>query len=227
MKEDILKLRKEGKSYSEIKSILGCSKSTISYHCADGQKEKSKLRQQKTKKSNKYKILSLRKKGFSLRKIAKILNLSKSIVTYYCYPKSKENCRKRQVKYRKNNIMIEKLRVYKGRKLKDATRDFQRRDDNNKMSPNLKEKYFNHKDVVEKFGIETFCYLSGERINLINDTNYSFDHKDPCSLGGLNTLDNLGVTITQVNKMKSDLSIDEFLEWCVKILKHNGYKVEK
>lgn len=34
MKEDILKLRKEGKSYNEIKNILGCSKSTISYHCS-------------------------------------------------------------------------------------------------------------------------------------------------------------------------------------------------
>ena len=34
MKEKILKLREEGKSYNEIKKILGCSKGTISYHCA-------------------------------------------------------------------------------------------------------------------------------------------------------------------------------------------------
>lgn len=33
MKEKILKLRKEGKTYNEIKKILGCAKSTISYHC--------------------------------------------------------------------------------------------------------------------------------------------------------------------------------------------------
>ena len=33
MKEKILKLREEGKSYNEIKKILGCSKGTISYHC--------------------------------------------------------------------------------------------------------------------------------------------------------------------------------------------------
>jgi 5-methylcytosine-specific restriction endonuclease McrA len=39
-KEDILRLRKEGKSYNEIKEILGCSKSTISYHCGDGSEKK-------------------------------------------------------------------------------------------------------------------------------------------------------------------------------------------
>ncbi len=33
MKEEILKLRKEGKSYNEIKTIVGASKATIHYHC--------------------------------------------------------------------------------------------------------------------------------------------------------------------------------------------------
>ena len=54
MKEKILKLRKEGKSYNEIQKLLGCSKGTISYHCGKGQKEKAKTRQRNrryTKKS--------------------------------------------------------------------------------------------------------------------------------------------------------------------------------
>ena len=33
MKENIIRLRKDGKTYNEIKNILGCSKGTISYHC--------------------------------------------------------------------------------------------------------------------------------------------------------------------------------------------------
>lgn len=33
MKTQILKLRKEGKSYNEISKILKCSKGTVSYHC--------------------------------------------------------------------------------------------------------------------------------------------------------------------------------------------------
>ena len=39
-KAKILKLRAEGKSYRDIQKILGCSKSTIAYHC-DGGKRKS------------------------------------------------------------------------------------------------------------------------------------------------------------------------------------------
>ncbi|MBV1928379.1 MAG: helix-turn-helix domain-containing protein [Gammaproteobacteria bacterium] len=42
MKEQILKLRAEGKTYNEIKKLLGCSKGTISYHCGAGVKEKSR-----------------------------------------------------------------------------------------------------------------------------------------------------------------------------------------
>ena len=41
MKENILKLREEGKTYSEIKKELNCSMSTISYYCGEGQKEKA------------------------------------------------------------------------------------------------------------------------------------------------------------------------------------------
>ena len=44
MKEDILKLRAQGKTYNQIKEILGCSKSTISYHCGIGQKQKTEIR---------------------------------------------------------------------------------------------------------------------------------------------------------------------------------------
>ena len=35
MKNEIIDLFKEGKSYNEISKILGCSKSTISYHIKD------------------------------------------------------------------------------------------------------------------------------------------------------------------------------------------------
>jgi hypothetical protein len=52
MKEDILKLREEGKSYKQIQRILGCSLSTISYHCGDGQKEKNRIRVQKNRTSD-------------------------------------------------------------------------------------------------------------------------------------------------------------------------------
>lgn len=46
MKEQILKLYRQGKSYREIQGILGCSKGTISFHCGEGQKRKSYIRRQ-------------------------------------------------------------------------------------------------------------------------------------------------------------------------------------
>ena len=38
MKEKILNLRDDGKSYSEISKILGCSKSTVYYYCNENSK---------------------------------------------------------------------------------------------------------------------------------------------------------------------------------------------
>ena len=43
-KENIFKLRAEGKSYGQIQDELGCSKSTISYHLGQGQTEKSRVK---------------------------------------------------------------------------------------------------------------------------------------------------------------------------------------
>lgn len=40
MKDKILKLRKEGRTYSEIQKALKCSRSTINYHCSSDGKSK-------------------------------------------------------------------------------------------------------------------------------------------------------------------------------------------
>lgn len=46
-KENILRLRAEGKSYREIMKELGCSSSTVSFHLGEGQKEKTRIRRMK------------------------------------------------------------------------------------------------------------------------------------------------------------------------------------
>jgi len=177
MKEKIKELRNEGKSYSEIKRILNCSKGTISYYCGDGQKEKSRMR---------------------LKKL------------------------------RNENIIIQKVdnfkfsRKYKN--IKESLRRFQKRE-GNEYNKNIEET-FNWKDVLNKFGEDTFCYLTGEKINLYEDT-YSFDHIIPQSRGGDNSIENLGVTIKKINTMKTDMTPDELIEACIKILKFNNYSVEK
>lgn len=45
LSDSILELRSQNLSYSEIADRLGCSKSTVSYHCGAGQKTKSRDRQ--------------------------------------------------------------------------------------------------------------------------------------------------------------------------------------
>jgi 5-methylcytosine-specific restriction endonuclease McrA len=39
MKDQILKLRAEGKTYDEIVQIIGCAKSTVAYHCSEKVKQ--------------------------------------------------------------------------------------------------------------------------------------------------------------------------------------------
>ena len=46
-KEDILRLRAEGKSMRQISQILGCSKSTVSYHCGASGGEKKRVKSQR------------------------------------------------------------------------------------------------------------------------------------------------------------------------------------
>jgi transposase len=56
MKEQILSLHKDGKSYSQIQVLLGCSKGTIAYHLGKGQKEKTKIRTNRSRTLSKRKL---------------------------------------------------------------------------------------------------------------------------------------------------------------------------
>jgi len=191
MKEEILKLRNDGKTYNQIKEILGCSKGTIAYHCGDGQKEKSSRRRKKRREN----ILLRKVDGFKYR-------------TY-----NKEPITDKDEKNRKDVV--------------ESIRKFQKRENgvNGGVNKEIK-KTFNWEDVLNEYGENTICYLSGEKLNLY-ETNYQLDHIIPASRDGDNSLDNLGITHKVVNNMKGDLTPEELFEWCVKILKHNGYNVTK
>ena len=84
---------------------------------------------------------------------------------------------------------------------------------------------FKWKDVIKKFGWITKCYLTGETIDLKNPTSYQFDHVVSIAKGGPSTLDNLGICIPEANQAKHDMSIDELLVLCKKILEHHNYEV--
>ena len=58
-------LREQGKTYNEIAQKLGCSKSTISYHCGNGsEKQRTKIANKKQTKKSK---VSRKLNGFKSR----------------------------------------------------------------------------------------------------------------------------------------------------------------
>ena len=100
IKEQILELRSQGKSYKEISETLNCSRGSISYHCGDGQKNKSKLRQRKNKKVrhpyyNKLHCFKGKRRQFQKNTITK--NKLNQVLVYKIYT------------FRRNNLMSNEI----------------------------------------------------------------------------------------------------------------------
>jgi 5-methylcytosine-specific restriction endonuclease McrA len=179
MKEQILLLRSNGKTYNEIVKELGCAKSTVSYHCGQNQKQKTLDRQIKNrKKQHPY--------------IRKMYRFKESIF---------HNQRTGELKNSVKKLIYSKIKGFQSMKDK-------------KCGPST----FLFEDVLEKFGENPECYLTGEKINIYEPTSYQFDHKIPRSRGGTNELDNLGICVSQANQCKRDLNHKEFYELCKKVV---------
>jgi hypothetical protein len=69
------------------------------------------------------------------------------------------------------------------------------------------------------------CALTGELLR--PGQNASLDHIVPVSKGGTNTPENLRWTTVDANKMRLDLSDEEFFAICRRILEHAGFAVTK
>ena len=96
-KQDIIRLRKQGKSYNEIKEKLGCSKGTISYHC----KRKNLGDKRVISDKKKEKIIEYRKTHTSTETSEKF-DVSRSFVEKYAeekYEKEKIGGTKRKCKF--------------------------------------------------------------------------------------------------------------------------------
>lgn len=171
--------------------------------------------------SLKQKILELRSKNKSYDEIAEILNCSKGTIAYHCGKGQKEKSIKRHRKFRSLQHpaarKIERFKAY-ANKLGNFNRV------NNKRTYDNDQ--FTLDDVLNKYSENTFCYLTGEPINLLEPTTYAFDHIIPLSRGGSNKLDNLGITTRQANQCKSYLTHEEFIKLCEKVLINHGYDIK-
>lgn len=83
MKDKIIELRKMGFSYNKIAELIGCSKSTISYHC------KSENLEEPIKKIDDELVKSIRNDSINLKikEIANKYQISESSVKRYSLPK--------------------------------------------------------------------------------------------------------------------------------------------
>lgn len=87
-KEDIIRLRKNGKAYREIKDELGCAKSTVAYHCQKEGLEDIGMKIEKISDEKKEAIRETYKEE-TVEKTAEIHNVGKTTVKKYGEPKRK------------------------------------------------------------------------------------------------------------------------------------------
>lgn len=188
LKQKIEQLRAKGLSYNEIAKKLKCTKSVVSYHLSDVQKQKNIARQRKNRnKQHPY--------------IRKLENFSKQ--------------------HQNTNIIIG---LTKNRRLiQKKIESFSNMNNDKKYS----KPSFTVKDIISKFGEKPKCYLTGEEIDIYLPRSYHFDHIIPRSRGGSNNIDNLGICTSEANKAKNNMTPDELIQLCKKILINNGYNINK
>lgn len=176
------------------------------------------------------KILALRAEGKSYRQIEAELGCARSTVAHHCSDEQKRKSKERGAKLRASNGLIRKVEQFKTPTKKPVVRSGSTptaKKNQNKVSrfqddAPFSSWSFNYQDVIRKHGESPVCYLTGEPINYNDPSSYHFDHIVPRSKGGENTLDNLGLATKQANQMKGDMSLDEFLNACEKVLRHHG-----
>lgn len=162
----------------------------------------------------KEKILALRAEGNTYDQIKAVLQCSKSTIAYHCSAEQKAKNDFRRVTRREDKLLTK----FEGFK-------YHTKGVNNKFT-HYKERGSGDYDLtllqVKTLIVETpNCYLCGFEIDYTDPSSFNFDHKLPVSRGGLNTLENLGITCKSCNYAKGDLLPEEFIEMCERISKFN------
>lgn len=109
-KKEILKLRNEGKTYNEIKDILGCTKSTISFHCKNngiGGLKHSKLSEDEKIKMNKF------YQNHTAEETSLKFGVSKGTVKHYCVKENRGNLTLEDKKKRRSEAVQRRRRKVK------------------------------------------------------------------------------------------------------------------
>jgi 5-methylcytosine-specific restriction endonuclease McrA len=73
-------------------------------------------------------------------------------------------------------------------------------------------------NLKKKFGPNPCCYLTGQPIDLNDTSVYVLDHIIPISRGGTSSLANCGLTLAAANQAKNNMTPQEFVEFCRKVV---------
>lgn len=187
-------------------------------------------------------ILQLRAEGKTYDEIRQITGASKGTISYHCGEGQKEKYSKRlkksrsirhpfcgklesfitpqkgRVKHSKNTDLLKnRLKL----KIEKFHRNRRKKDRDMYVKPT-----FSIQDVINKFGENPRCYLTGKEIDIYKTSSYHFDHIIPVSKGGESTLDNLEICTRDANQAKHDMLLDDFFLLCRQVLEENGYTVK-
>lgn len=187
----------------------------------------------------KQQILELRELGYGYKKIASLLSCSTSTIAYHVSPDQREKNHKRSREFKQRNVLSMKLNRFMNKT--GSSNEFVLSSSRRETRKIIKEKRydfitrnrdmhssdFSIDEAIELIGDNPKCYLTGDPIDLTDSNQYSFDHIIPASKGGDNSLANLGICLWTANRSKSDLTLEEYLSLCHKVLTHHGYKVTK
>lgn len=185
-------------------------------------------------------ILELREKGLSYNQIIKELNCSKSTVSYWCSNTTRITTKNRKARYKEENpglIKLQKAIDFFKARIKNPIKQEMCLDWNKRIRTctshfRLRKKIvinnsYTYRDVISHLGgTNTKCYLTGTPINIEIDK-YSLDHIVPVEKGGTNELDNMGITIPEANASKTNLTVEEYINLCKKVLENFGYTVQR
>lgn len=183
-------------------------------------------------------IVELRKAGLSYDDIAQKVGCSKSTVSYHLDPTQKSKIQTRTNSRRKRNPISRKIESFVSSyyteliRLDKKTKSFEqiissKRSKFMKRGKRTESLPFTNEEVIQMITNNPKCYLTGESIDIYDSRQYSFDHKIPVSRGGDNSLSNLGLCLYKANLSKSDMTLEEYLDLCQKVLINHGYEVNK
>jgi 5-methylcytosine-specific restriction endonuclease McrA len=188
-------------------------------------------------------IHQLRSEGKSYREIEKQLGCSKGTICYHLgsdqkakytirrhKSRSKEHpfVKKTQwFKYEKPSKHINKKQTYTTRPLISSKINLFCSTRKGAKTMNYNKQNFTVDDVINKFEHSQQCYLTGDKIDINQPRSYHFDHVIPVSRGGDNSIDNLQLATKQANQAKGNMTPDEFLFFCKKVLEHHGFDITK